>query len=226
MTNFKKLLLAAAVAVPAIAVGTSTSAQTVAVANPDQAVANSRAWATARTQIETTYKAQIDQANARREAIGRELQPLVTAFNTARAAPNANQAALQTQAQQIQTREQAAQQELGRITLPAQRAQAYVVEQISGRLPEAVQAVVRARNVSLLVRPDAALFAAPASDVTAAITTELDRLVPTVGITPPANWQPGQQQGAAASAAGATSAATTPAARPTTPATRPANTGR
>jgi len=214
--TIKTLLLAAALVAPAIA--TTAGAQTIAVANPEGAVGNSRAWAAARTQIETTYKAQLDQANARREAVGRELQPLVTAFNTARAAPNANQAALQTQAQAIQTREQVAQAELSRLTAPAQRAQAYAIEQISNRLNEAVQAVVRARNVTMLVRPDAVLFANPTADVTAAITTELDRLVPTVGITPPANWQPGQQQQGAAPAATAP-AATTPA-RPAQPSGR------
>ncbi|RSU54304.1 OmpH family outer membrane protein [Sphingomonas sp. S-NIH.Pt15_0812] len=215
MTRFKTLLLAAALVAP-VAAPVAAQAQTVAVANPEQAIGASRAWATARTQIETTYKAQLDQAEARRQAVGKELQPLVTAFNTARAAPNANQASLQQQATTIQTREQAAQAEIQRITLPAQRAQAYAIEQISAKLPDAVQAVVRARNVSMLVRPDAVLFAGPAADVTSAITTELDRLVPTVSVTPPANWQPGQQQGASAAAAPAAA----PAARPAQPAGR------
>jgi len=215
--TIKTLLLAAALVAPALA-ATPASAQAIAVANPEGAVANSKAWSAARAQIETTYKAQLDQANARREAVGRELQPLVTAFNTARAAPNANQAALQTQAQAIQTREQAAQAELSRLTAPAQRAQAYAIEQISGRLSDAVQAVVRARNVTMLVRPDAVLFANPTADVTAAITTELDRLVPSVGITPPANWQPGQQQQGAAPAAAAP--ATTAPTRPAQPSGR------
>lgn len=210
MNTFSKLLVAAAVLSPAPALAQVSG---IAVANADQAVANSRAWTAARTQIETTYKTQIDQARTRGQTLERELQPLITAFNTARAAPNANQASLQSQAQTIQTRQQAAQQELGRLTQPAQRAQAYALEQISNRLPEAVQTVVRARNVSLLLRPDAALFAQPTADITPAITTELDRLVPSVGITPPANWQPGQQQQAAAPA-------TAPAARPTQPAGR------
>ena len=215
MTRFKTLLLAAALVAP-VAAPVAAQAQTVAVANPEQAIGASRAWATARTQIETTYKAQLDQAEARRQAVGKELQPLVTAFNTARAAPNANQASLQQQATTIQTREQAAQAEIQRITQPAQRAQAYAIEQISAKLPDAVQAVVRARNVSMLVRPDAVLFAGPTADVTSAITTELDRLVPTVSITPPAGWQPGQQQAAPA----ATAPAAAPAARPAQPAGR------
>ncbi|WP_082740532.1 OmpH family outer membrane protein [Sphingomonas sp. CCH9-F2] len=204
MTTFKTLLLAAALAAPAAIVSTSATAQVggVAVADPEAAVANSKAWATARTQIQTTYKAQIDQANARRQAISTELQPLVDAYQKAAAAPGATEASLRSQATAIQTKEQAGNAELQRLTAPASRAQAYALEQISAKLPDAVSAAVRAKNVSLLLRPNAALFAQPTADITSAITAELDRTVPTVGITPPANWQPGQQQqqGAAAAA--------------------------
>lgn len=204
MTTFKTLLLAAALAAPAAIVSTSATAQVggVAVADPEAAVANSKAWATARTQIQTTYKTQIDQANARRQAISTELQPLVDAYQKAAAAPGATEASLRSQATAIQTKEQAGNAELQRLTAPASRAQAYALEQISAKLPDAVSAAVRAKNVSLLLRPNAALFAQPTADITSAITAELDRTVPTVGITPPANWQPGQQQqqGAAAAA--------------------------
>ncbi len=211
MTKFKHLLLAAALAAPGAFVATTAVAQVagVAVADPEAAVANSKAWATARTQIQTTYKAQIDQANARRQAITTELQPLVAAYQKAAAAPGATEASLRTQAQAIQTREQTANAELQRLTAPASRAQAYALEQISAKLPDAVNAAVRAKNVSLLLRPNAALFAQPTVDVTSAITAELDRLVPTVGITPPANWQPGQQGDAPAAAAPAAPAANT-----------------
>ena len=168
MTTFKTLLLAAAVLAPAAIVAPAAQAQVsgIAVADPQGAIAASKAWTTARGQIETTYKAQLDQAETRRQAIARELQPLVTAFQT------------------------------------AQRAQQYVIEQIQAKLGDAVTNAVRAKNVTLLLRPDAALFAQPAADITTSITAELDRLVPTVGITPPAGWQPNQQgqQGGAAAA--------------------------
>jgi len=219
MTNFKHLLLAAALVAPGALVAGTATAQVagIGVADPEAAVANSKAWATARTQIQTTYKAQIDQATARRQAITTELQPLVAAYQKAAAAPGATEASLRTQAQAIQTREQTANAELQRLTAPASRAQAYALEQISAKLPDAVNAAVRTKNVSLLLRPNAALFAQPTVDVTASITTELDRLVPTVGITPPANWQPGQQGGEAAAAAPAAAA---PAANTRAPAGR------
>lgn len=201
MTKFKLMLMAAAFAVPGTIAAGSASAQVsgIAVANPEQAIANSKAWTAARAQIQSTYKTQLDQANARRNAIQAELQPLVTAYQTAARAPGASEASLRPQAQAIQTKQQAAQQELTRLTQPAQRAEAYAIEQISAKLNDAVQAAVRARNVSLLLRPEAALFAQPAADITSSITAELDKSVPSVGITPPANWQPGGQgqQGAA-----------------------------
>jgi Skp family chaperone for outer membrane proteins len=207
MKTFKTILLAAALATPGLLVTGSASAQVggIAVADPEAAVANSKAWATARTQIQTSYKTQLDQANARRQAIQTELQPLVTAYQTAAAAPGATEASLRPQAQAIQAKEQAANAELQRLTAPAQRAQAYALEQISAKLPDAVNAAVRAKNVSLLLRPNAALFAQPAADITSAVTAEIDRTVPSVGINPPANWQPGQQgqQGAAPAPAAA-----------------------
>lgn len=215
MTKLTNLMLAAALAVPGVVLAGQASAQAVAVADPERAVAQSKAWQAARSQIQTTYKAQIDQASAREQALQTELQPLVTAYQNAARAPNATQATIAPAAQALQTRQQAAQAELARLSQPYQRAQTYAIEQISGRLNEAMQGAVRARNVTLLVRPDAALFAQPAADITPAITAELDRLVPSVGITPPANWQPGQagQQAAAAGAARpATPAPATPAA--------------
>ena len=211
--TLKSMILAAALIAPATFAATAATAQVagVAIADPQAAMVNTRAWTAARTQIQTTYKAQIDQAETRRQTAERELQPLITAFNTARAAPNANQASLQSQAQAIQSRQATAQQDLDRLTLPAQRAQAYALEQIQAQLGTAVQNAVRARNVTLLLNPQAALFAQPTADITSAITAELDRLVPSVNTTPPANWQPGQQgAGAAPAAAGTPAPAATP----------------
>ena len=211
MTKFATLLAAALIA-PAAIVAAPAAAQVngVAVADPQGAIAGTRAWAAARTQIQATYKAQLDQADARSRAIQAELQPLVTQFQTAQRAPGATNASLAPQYQAIQAKQQAGQAEITRITAPAERAQAYAVEQIQARLGEAVQNVVKQRNVSLLVNPQSVLFLQPNADITSAVTAELDRLVPSVNTNVPANWQPGQQPAAAAGTAPAP-AATTPA---------------
>ena len=203
MTKLATLLTLAALATPAL-LASPAAAQVngVAVVSPDGAIANTKAWAAARSQITTTYKPQLDQADARSKAIQAELQPLAQKFEADRRAPGANQAALQTEYQSIQAKQTAAEQELARITAPAQRAQSYVVEQIQGHLNEAVQNVVKARNVSLLVNPQAVVFMQPTADITPAVTAELDRLGPSVSTAVPAGWQPGQQgQGGAPAAA-------------------------
>lgn len=212
MKTIKMMMLAAAAAVPGtVALVAPAAAQVggVAVADPNAAVAQSTAWRNAAQQIQTTYKTQIDQAEARRQAVAKELQPLYTKFEADQRA-NAAEATLRTQAQTIQTRETAANQELARLTAPAQRAQAYAIEQIQAQLGAAVTAATTRKNVQLLLTPNATLFAQPAANITADITTELNRLVPSVSITPPANWQPGQQQQAGAAPAAAPAPAAVP----------------
>ena len=188
------LALSTAIAsAPAIA-----QVNSLGVANLDAAVQRSTAWTTAMTQMQTTYKATIDQLNARQTALRNELQPLATKLENDAKAPNPNQQALQQQYNTLQQRQNAAQQELARIGQPIARARAYVEEQIVAKLDDALRAAMTRKNVALVVRPEAALSYQPAADITADVTTELNRLVPSVSITPPANWQPGGQQQAPA----------------------------
>jgi Skp family chaperone for outer membrane proteins len=202
---FKAILLASAPVVFAASLPTVASAQAVtnvAVANVEEAVQRTSAYATAVTQIKTTYKAQIDAFDARQKALQAELQPLVTAFQTAQRAPNANQAALQTQATTIQTRQAAAQRELQALAVPFGRAQGYAEEQIAAKLEAALKAAMVKRKVTLVVAPQATISYQPTADITGDIVTELNAMVPSVSIAVPANWQPGQggQQQAAPAA--------------------------
>lgn len=192
----KALLLASLPVAAAFAVPTAASAQTaasVAVANVEEAVQRSSAFAAAVAQIKTTFKAQIDAFEARQKSLQAELRPLVTAFQTARAAPNANQAALETQERNILTKQQAAQRELQNLAQPFGRAQAYAEEQIGMKLEAALRAAMLKRKVTLVISPQATISYQPTADITNDIVTELNTLVPTVSITVPANWQPGGQ---------------------------------
>jgi Skp family chaperone for outer membrane proteins len=196
----KAALIAAALVTPALA-----SAQTVAVADLDGAVQRTTAYTTAVGQIRTTYATQIAQIDARQKALQAEIQPLVTAFQTAQRAPSPNQAALQTQYTTIQQKQQAAQAELQRLSLPVARAQAYVQEQITGadgaKLNTALKAAMTAKGVQLVLAPQAAISYQPTADLTDAIAAELNKTTATATITPPANWQPGAATAAARPAA-------------------------
>ena len=202
--TFKHLLLAVATVAPAVLVANAAQAQAVAVADPQAAMENTKAFQTAAASIRTTYASTITQVQTRQTAIQAELQPLVTKFQADQRA-NVPQATLQAEATNIQNRENAARQELGTLSAPIQRAQAYVLEQIQPKLGDAVTAAMKARGVTLLLKPDNAYVIQPASDLTPAITQQLDAVVPSVNATPPAGYQPGQ------GAAGAAPAATTPA---------------
>lgn len=202
MTNmFKAVLLAAAPVAAFSMIPATASAQAVSnvgVANLEEAVQKSVAYTTAIAQIRTTYKPQIDAFEARSKVLNAEIQPLVTAFQTAQRAPNANQQALQTQAQNIQTRQQNAQRELATLFQPVSRAQAYVEEQIVAKLDPSLKAAMTKKRVTMVVRPEATISYQPTMDITADVTAELNTAIPSVSITPPANWQPGGQQQAPA----------------------------
>lgn len=217
MTTFSKLLLATAIAIPGvIAAAAPAAAQSVAVLDPDAAIGNSNAWKTAAQTIQTTYKTQIDQVQARQQALANEIKAAATPLDTnkdgqiSQAELQAAQSSNPNAVKALQTKEQSAQQELQRLSLPFNRAKAYAIEQISSHEDDAVSNVVKQRHITVLLRPEATFVADPSADVTSAVTAEVDRLITApVSVTPPANWQPGQQQAAAPAAAA-------PAAKPAT----------
>jgi Skp family chaperone for outer membrane proteins len=207
-------LAAPAVMAPASA---QSTVKGIAVVNVPAVVANSNAFRTAQTQRPTTYKAQIDSANARREAIAAQLQPLYTQFQTAQQAQNPNQQALQQTAGQIQQIEASGQRELQQLLAPVQLSQAYVEEQINEKLVTAIQNAARKQNVTMVISPDSVLYADNAYNMNQAVLDELNTLIPAAQLVPPAGWLPREmreQQQAQQQAAGQAPQAQQPAATP------------
>lgn len=189
-------------------------AEAIAVVNVPAVVANSSAFRTAQQQRPVTYKAQIDQANARREAIAAQLQPLYTQFQTAQQAENPNQQTLQQTAAQIQQIEAAGQRELQQLLAPIQLSQAYVEEQINDQLITAIQNAARKKGVTMVISPDSVLYADNAYNMNQAVLDELNTLIPAAQLVPPEGWLPRemreQQQAAAGQAQQAEQPAETP----------------
>ena len=211
------LLAAATIAAPAIAQTGSTPPLAVApgigVANLEAVVANSNAYKVAQTQRLTTYKAQFDAAEARRKAIAAQLQPMADKFNKDRAAPGANQDSLRQQAGTIQQLQQSGQQELQGILQPVALSEAYVQEQINDKLVTAVQNAMAKRKISLLVNPSAIISANNAYNLNQSVLDDLNVLLPSAQIVPPAGWEPREQrEQRAAEAAQAAGGAPAPAA--------------
>lgn len=209
----KKIFVASALALaglsvtPMFAAPAVAQARSVAVADVRVAAARSNAFQTATQQIQTTYKAQIDQQETRGQTLQAELNVLVARYNEEAKKTPQNQTALQAAAKAVQDKRQAAAAELGKLGEPVDLAIAYVEDQISVRMMEAVQAAMTARKVDLLLSPDAVVRREETADITPAITTELNRILPNVSIAVPAGYKPGQlvqeknQQAAAAARA-------------------------
>ncbi len=199
----------------------------IAVANIEAIVANSNAYRTAQQQRPITYKAQFDAAEARRQQISAQLQPMVEKFNKDRAAPGANQTLLQQQAQTIQQIQDSANQELQNMLAPVAMSEAYVEEQVTDKLNTAIQTAMTKNKVSLLLSPQAVVAAGGGLYLNQAILTELNAAIPAAQLVPPQGWEPRQvreakaQQAAQAAAQGAVPAAPAAPATGTAPA-RPA----
>lgn len=194
----KKILVASALAVATLSVSPILSAPALAqakgvgVADVRAAAARSNAFQTASTQIETTYKAQIDQQQSRGQTLQAEVNVLIAKYNEEAKKTPQNQTTLQAAAKAVQDKRQAAQTELGRIGAPVDLAIAYVEDQISVRMNEAIKAAMTAKKVDLLLNPDAVLARENNVDITDAVVTELNRILPNVSTAVPAGYQPGQ----------------------------------
>jgi len=199
----------AIVAAPAVA----QSRTSVAVANYEAAVVQSQAYQVAVNQMKTTYKADIDATNARAASLQTEIKPLVDAYNAAVQQPGATQQTVQPQAQALQQKRTAGQRELQQLQRRVTLATAYVEEQVGKQLNAAIRTAMTAKKVDLVLQPQAVVAREPYVDITADIVTELNKLVPSASITPPAGWQPGQQNQQAAQPAAAQPAAAQPSGR-------------
>ncbi|CAH0497300.1 OmpH family outer membrane protein [Novosphingobium sp. CECT 9465] len=213
-TRFAAALLAS-IAVAAIA-PTAATAQSVvsgiAIANPPAVVAASEAYKVSQQQRPVTYKPQIDQANARKTQIEAQLRPLITKLEADSKVASPNRASLQQQYEQIQQIQQAGEAEIQKILEPLNLSQQYVLEQIGDKLDAATQAAMDKKKITVVLDSQAVIKAGQAYNLNQDILAELNKMIPSAQLVPPAGWLPraqreqqaqaaaAQQQGAAAAA--------------------------
>jgi Skp family chaperone for outer membrane proteins len=211
-TLTKIALAAAALSASPLALSVNAQAQVATAADPRQILMASNAMKTARTQIQTTYKAQIDAADSRAKILQADLNALLARYE-ADAKANPNNPALQTQGKTIQDKEAAAQQEIARLSEGFSRAQEFALEQVDTKLDQAFTNAMNKKRIQLVIPRGYVMKVLPAADLTTDILAELNALVPTVSINVPAGWQPGGQRPAAAGAAPAAPRPATPQGR-------------
>tara|TARA_R110000751_G_scaffold2018_12_gene9699 strand:+ start:16555 stop:17229 length:675 start_codon:yes stop_codon:yes gene_type:complete len=189
MKLFTKTIAAVALAGTAV-IATPAAAQVaggIAISSPEAVIVRSQARITAYQQIDQQYSAQIQQIRTLRQEMQTLQQSLDTDGNgqLSQTEVQANQAVVQ----QIQQKEQ----QLNQASQPIVLAQTYAIEQLINDYQNVQQQVVQQKNIQLLLTPDAIQWAPDAANVTNDLVAALNQRMPSVQITPPADWRPRQE---------------------------------
>lgn len=193
MKTLSKIALAAMPALGLALAAVPAHAQIggIATVSTIGAILKSKAMVQGYQAIDTTYKTYYDQLQVK----GKERNDLLAKLdkngdkNVDQAEMNAAEAAKDPTLALIDGKEK----EILALQEPIAKAKMYVVSQIIGKYAAAQQSVVTAKKISMLLAPDAFIWMQPTMDVTAAITAELDKALPTAATTVPAGWNPDQQ---------------------------------
>lgn len=193
MTNLK---LRAAVAALALILPVAASAQqlpqaVVGVVDTDRVFRECTVCAAANTALQ----GQLTQLQQRSQALAGPLQTEGTAIETQlRALPQGQQPnqALAQRIQQFQSRQQAAQQEVGTRQQQIERNVAFVRQQIGQRIQPAVQQVMQQRGATIVLDAGSALAASPAIDLTPAVLAIVNQNGTPLNLNAPAPQQPAQ----------------------------------
>jgi Skp family chaperone for outer membrane proteins len=179
------LVLAASVAMPALAQVQGS----IATVDIPRTVIGTTAFQTAYQQVDTTYA----QQNELRRTKATERQTLLAKFdkNGDKQVDDSEVATLQKSpdAGKLQTLEQ----EIQGLSNQIDGARVFAVEEILKQYGAALEEVVKAKQVKLVVDPGSLLYAPPEADISQAVTVALNTRIPAVGVVPPSGWQPSQE---------------------------------
>lgn len=180
----------------AAVVATSAHAQVAGVATLDttDSIMQSKAFAQAYQQIGTTFASNSQMIQTKRKEIN-DINAQLDTNKDKNLTQEELDAAIKAK-NPLLTQLEAKEKEIAQLQQPIVTAQAFAVESIADRYAAAQQQVVTQKKINMILSPDAFIWAPDAVDITKAVTAALDVAVPTVGITPPANWQPKQSTGA------------------------------
>ena len=185
-------LAAGALALPSAAAAQRAPAAVVVVVDSARIYRDCTACKTAQTQLQSRVAA----LQTRQQTLANQLRPESQAIQAAiqALAGKAPDAALRSRAEAFQKKQDDANQELGRSQQNIQSIQANVVRQINARLNPVINQVMTARGANIALDVDATLAHAQAVDVTTEVLAGLNRVLPSVSLTPLPAQQQQQQQ--------------------------------
>jgi Skp family chaperone for outer membrane proteins len=174
-----------------LAVPASAQVAGIATADTSVAIARSKALGQAYQQISTTYGSSAQLIQTKRKEINDINVQLDT--NKDKELTQVELDAAIKAKNPLLTQLDTKQKEINQLQDPIIKAQLFAVESIAMKYEAAQQAVITAKKISVILSPDAFVWAPDSVDVTPLITAEIDKAVPSVGIAAPADWRPSRQ---------------------------------
>ncbi|VAV97956.1 hypothetical protein MNBD_ALPHA04-1531, partial [hydrothermal vent metagenome] len=150
---FKSLALASAALTLTTVMAPVASGQVsgIATADPTVAIARTKAFSAAYSQIATTYKTSFDQIDARNKTM-QGLQKQLDTNNDNQVSQQELDAAQRANSPVIKSI-QTEQEEIRKLRTPAMKAQMFAVEKILEKYGEAQQQVVTAKKIGVILNP-------------------------------------------------------------------------
>lgn len=184
-------LSAALLSTVVLAVPANAQVAGIATADTSVAIARSKALSLAYQQISTTYGSSAQLIQTKRKEIN-DINVQLDTNKDKELTQIELDAAIKAK-NPLLTQLDAKQKEINQLQDPIIKAQLFAVESIAMKYEAAQQAVITAKKISVILSPDAFVWAPDSVDVTPLITAEIDKAVPSVGITAPADWRPSRQ---------------------------------
>ena len=186
----KKLAIAAiaAVVAPQAAVAQNVPAPIIIVVDSNKAGTECTACKTALTQLQQ----QAQQIQTLRQQLAAPIQSEGTQLQTAVDALKGKQpdAALQARIAAFQKKQDQAEQQIQTRASTFERNRAYVLQQIRTKIAPAIEAVQARRRANLVLDATSTARFSPSLDVTNDVIAELNRTLPSIATTAPAQAQP------------------------------------
>jgi Skp family chaperone for outer membrane proteins len=149
-------------------------------------ILGSAALENAYKQVEGTYSAQLTQL----KTLSDQRQTALKAIDT-NGDNEVNDAELKAaEGTQNLANLEALENQITQITNQIDAGRIFAIEQIYAQYPAALEEVITANQVQMVVAPDSIVYAPPEADLSAKVITALNAKVPQAGIVPPAGWQP------------------------------------
>ena len=193
MNIFTKTLSVALLSSAAMAVPANAQVAGIATLDTTDAIMQTKAFSAGYQQIGSTFASNAQMMQTKRKEIN-DINALLDTNkdkNLTQAEMDVAVKANNPLLKQLEAKEK----EIEQLQQPIVTAQAFVIESIADKYAAAQQQVVTQKKISMILTPDAFIWAPDAVDVTKAITAAIDVALPTVAITPPAQWQPKQSTG-------------------------------